>query len=241
MCLHSEQRWCGALGDCHPDKEMSMRRLSLAANPVAVDTDPVAYLVKAGHHRGMSRRRFRGGARGRQPFLARPVFSCSDLPRPTSGSAGMRVRHPQHRVQDDAGMLGRPGGGIIAVHSLVPAAQMFTLIPQPARDVHTARPALEVNPRRHHAGRKQRIPVRAPRIGPGTRPRRGLQGPTSKCLGHRQVLPLRLAGSWAANNYVHRRRLTSGASVVGGALADTGWCGPLRHPSHPRAWGWRAV
>src|SRR6516165_5417337 len=28
---------------------------------------------------------------------------------------------------------------------------------------------------------------------------------------------------------------------AGGALADTGWCPPLRHPSHPRAWGWRAV
>ena len=24
-------------------------------------------------------------------------------------------------------------------------------------------------------------------------------------------------------------------------LPDTGWCPPLRHPSHPRAWGWRAV
>src|SRR5271165_3329350 len=31
------------------------------------------------------------------------------------------------------------------------------------------------------------------------------------------------------------------ASVKGGALAVTGWCRPLRHPSHPRAWGWRAV
>ena len=28
---------------------------------------------------------------------------------------------------------------------------------------------------------------------------------------------------------------------MGGALADTGWRRPLRHPSHPRAWGWRAV
>ena len=27
----------------------------------------------------------------------------------------------------------------------------------------------------------------------------------------------------------------------GGALAGTGWCRPLRHPSHPRAWGWRTV
>src|SRR5271163_1799379 len=26
-----------------------------------------------------------------------------------------------------------------------------------------------------------------------------------------------------------------------GALAVTGWRRPLRHPSHPRAWGWRAV
>jgi hypothetical protein len=24
-------------------------------------------------------------------------------------------------------------------------------------------------------------------------------------------------------------------------LPGTGWCRPLRHPSHPRAWGWRAV
>jgi hypothetical protein len=24
-------------------------------------------------------------------------------------------------------------------------------------------------------------------------------------------------------------------------LPGTGWCLPLRHPSHPRAWGWRAV
>ena len=27
----------------------------------------------------------------------------------------------------------------------------------------------------------------------------------------------------------------------GGALTRTGGVGPLRHPSHPRAWGWRAV
>jgi hypothetical protein len=31
------------------------------------------------------------------------------------------------------------------------------------------------------------------------------------------------------------------ASTVGGALAVTDWRRPLRHPSHPRAWGWRAV
>jgi hypothetical protein len=31
------------------------------------------------------------------------------------------------------------------------------------------------------------------------------------------------------------------ASTAGGALADAGWCQPLRHPSHPRAWGWRAA
>ena len=33
----------------------------------------------------------------------------------------------------------------------------------------------------------------------------------------------------------------SGPPITGGALARTGWCWPLRHPSHPRAWGWRAV
>jgi hypothetical protein len=36
-------------------------------------------------------------------------------------------------------------------------------------------------------------------------------------------------------------RPLSPASIAGGALARTGWCWPLRHPSHPRAWGWRAA
>jgi hypothetical protein len=31
------------------------------------------------------------------------------------------------------------------------------------------------------------------------------------------------------------------ASAREALLPDTGWYRPLRHPSHPRAWGWRAV
>ena len=40
-----------------------------------------------------------------------------------------RVRYPQHLVQDNAGVLGRPALRIGAVNGFVCAAQVFTLIP----------------------------------------------------------------------------------------------------------------
>ena len=81
-----------------------------------------------------------------------------------------RMRHPQHRVQNHARMLGRPGSRVTAVDRFVSAAQVFALVPQHPGNVRAARQPLEVDPRRHEVGRKQRVPVRAPRVGPAVRP-----------------------------------------------------------------------
>ena len=66
---------------------------------------------------------------------------------------------------------------------------------------------------------------------------RGPPGPQFLCSGGATGPPCVafISGSWVMI------RPLGPASIVGGALARTGRCGPLRHPSHPRAWGWRTA
>src|SRR5882757_640716 len=65
----------------------------------------------------------------------------------------------------------------------------------------------------------------------------GPPGPQFLCSGRATGLP---CAAFTSGSSVMIRPVGP-ASIAGGALACTGWCWPLRHPSHPRAWGWRAV
>ncbi len=97
----------------------------------------------------------------------------------------------------------------------------------------------------------------APRWVPGGRGWSSASGPsgirsghtaaTSSARRHQATRTSRL--SWRSGvRRCHRgvrvlahRPIPHSGLRIGGALADTGGVGPLRHPSHPRAWGWRAV
>jgi len=59
----------------------------------------------------------------------------------------------------------------------------------------------------------------------------GAQGVTGGGGQQRPAGPITLCSSQLHGIYLSH----------GTALAGHGWCRPLRHPSHPRAWGWRAV
>jgi hypothetical protein len=131
------------------------------------------------------------------------------------------VRSSGHRVKHDSRMLGRPQRPAGAVNVLILAAQLFALIPRPPGNAHPGRRDLPRNPRRHLLGRKQQRNT----------------GPT--CLPPITVLAGR--ESFRAVGRECRSLLILVWPPQGGALARTGWCWPLRHPSHPRAWGWRAV
>ena len=95
---------------------------------------------------------------GRFRIRVNELRRCDGAPsaaEPAIKEAG-RVRHPPHRVEDDARMLGWPLGVVCAVKSFILLAQSLTLIPQSAGDVHAGAHPLEIDPQGHAPRRPPR-------------------------------------------------------------------------------------
>ncbi len=175
------------------------------------------------------------------------------------------VRDGRHRIEDDSRMLGRPHRRITAMDGFVCATHFFALFPQPPGDVHAARHDLPGDPAPHSVGRKHGVEIRAP-LGRGRRVL-GASNPRSRSWSARvwagnlvatQPVPAILTqliphlGSGQPRSDPGRPCGRALGFVVSDIARPSFGPPPReallpapvaigRHPSHPRAWGWRAA